>query len=409
MPSHQSSKFVLILSLVVLCTITLHAQDVEITGTVTDQHGLPVAGAVLLLKNNNLYDTTDVNGSYILTNITGIGNNNKQKNPESPTLQGNFLSVPVSKPQKSVAVWIYTCTGKLITNSEHYFTKSGAYRVSLFGNAPAQGVYLVKVLVEGRVYYFKTVLYSRKSSIGKQSAGNSEIPQNRKIPSGETFYAVDTIFVLASGYHPKMVPVENLVSNVNITIEVIVDYPEIRILGPNPYILNIGDTYVEPGAIAYDSIDGDISDNIVISGSVNTAAEGDYPVTYKVSDSNGNTAVKTRYVHVMDSQGTDIEKPKITLNGDNPCYITVGDTYIDPGATATDNVDGNITYKIQVFDSAINTAEPDTHRVWYVVLDEAGNVAMSTRMVLVLSSVDITPPVITIAGPKPLYLTHFHE
>jgi len=49
MPSHQSSKSSLVLSLVVLCTITLYAQNIEIKGVVTNQNNVPVDGADIVV------------------------------------------------------------------------------------------------------------------------------------------------------------------------------------------------------------------------------------------------------------------------------------------------------------------------------------------------------------------------
>ncbi len=183
--------------------------------------------------------------------------------------------------------------------------------------------------------------------------------------------------------------------------------PSITLFGPNPYPLNIGDTYIDPGAKATDTEDGDISSDIVIDySSVNTYAEGEYTAYYSVTDKDQNTTSTTRSVIVKDGVGTDKEKPELRLNGDNPYYLNTNDTYVDPGATATDNIDGNITYKIEKYDTLINTSSADTHTVYYVVKDEAGNVAMTIRTVIVIDNTgeDTIPPVITVKGPNPINL-----
>ncbi len=177
--------------------------------------------------------------------------------------------------------------------------------------------------------------------------------------------------------------------------------PLISLLGPNPYPLNVGDSYIEAGATAFDSIDGDLSSDIIIdNSSINTSSEGDYNVTYTVTDSDGKTTEATRVVSVKNSIGTDNEKPVLVIIGNNPFCLVIGNTYTDPGATATDNVDGNITYKIKKYDTLFNITNPDTHIVYYVVMDAAGNVALATRMVIV-SVEDKEAPVITLNGPNP--------
>ena len=72
---------------------------------------------------------------------------------------------------------------------------------------------------------------------------------------------------------------------------------------------------------------------------------------------------------------TDTTPPVITLVGPNPITVGQGTTYVDPGATATDNVDGNITSSIVIDTSAVNTAVPGNYIVTFNVADVAGNAA----------------------------------
>lgn len=78
----------------------------------------------------------------------------------------------------------------------------------------------------------------------------------------------------------------------------------------------------------------------------------------------------------------DIIPPTINILGDNPARILVGNEYIDEGATAFDDVDGNLTNKISI-DSNVNTLIPDTYRIIYSVEDLSGNKASKTRYVIV--------------------------
>ena len=90
---------------------------------------------------------------------------------------------------------------------------------------------------------------------------------------------------------------------------------------------------------------------------VNTSIAGDYLVTYNVSDSAGNAAVeRVRTVSVSEPDIQDTARPVITLIGANPLNLLQGDSYIEPGATATDNVDGNLTSSISIDRSAVSTA-----------------------------------------------------
>ena len=94
------------------------------------------------------------------------------------------------------------------------------------------------------------------------------------------------------------------------------------------------------------------------------------------------------YIYVTE----DSIAPVITLLGDATVSIEVGDTYIDAGATAKDNYDGDITSNI-VTVSNVDTAIVGSYTVTYDVSDASGNAADTvTRIVTVedaLSMVEI--------------------
>jgi lysophospholipase L1-like esterase len=69
----------------------------------------------------------------------------------------------------------------------------------------------------------------------------------------------------------------------------------------------------------------------------------------------------------------DTEPPVITLLGDNPMNLTVGDTFTDPGATAVDNVDGDLTESIVVGGDTVDTSTAGTYVITYNVSDAAGD------------------------------------
>ncbi|MBO3115163.1 DUF5011 domain-containing protein [Winogradskyella sp. DF17] len=147
--------------------------------------------------------------------------------------------------------------------------------------------------------------------------------------------------------------------------------PVITLNGNSTLNLNIGDTYIEQGATATDNFDGDISSNIVITGNVNTSIAGTYLVNYNVSDSSGNAANQvTRTVNVA----ADTTAPVITLIGASTINLIVGDIYVEQGATASDNIDGDLTASL-VIAGTVNTNVAGTYQVTYNVSDSAGNAA----------------------------------
>jgi hypothetical protein len=83
----------------------------------------------------------------------------------------------------------------------------------------------------------------------------------------------------------------------------------------------------------------------------------------------------------------DTTAPTITLVGANPMNVDMGDSFTDPGATATDEEDGDLTSSIVATGTVdVNTAGAYTRT--YVVSDAAGNSATATRAVNVNLSRD---------------------
>lgn len=92
--------------------------------------------------------------------------------------------------------------------------------------------------------------------------------------------------------------------------------PEINLLGKEEMIIDYGSNYKEPYFTATDNYDGDIKNKVKIKGKVNTKRSGTYKLTYKVSDSSGNTCKKTITVIVKDKTQSTIKSPEIkVLNG----------------------------------------------------------------------------------------------
>lgn len=78
----------------------------------------------------------------------------------------------------------------------------------------------------------------------------------------------------------------------------------------------------------------------------------------------------------------DTVKPEIKLNGNSTITININEDYKDPGATASDNKDGNITDKIKM-SGKVDTSKPGTYTITYTIEDSSGNKATATRKVIV--------------------------
>lgn len=77
----------------------------------------------------------------------------------------------------------------------------------------------------------------------------------------------------------------------------------------------------------------------------------------------------------------DSTPPVITIVGNNPAELMVGETYNDLGATVTDNVNTNLG--IETTGAQIDTAVAGEYTVEYSATDQAGNTARALRTVIV--------------------------
>jgi tetratricopeptide (TPR) repeat protein len=172
--------------------------------------------------------------------------------------------------------------------------------------------------------------------------------------------------------------------------------PVITLRGGNPLIVNVGTgEFVDPGATAVDDADGDISYRIKVSGSVDVERFGTYNISYSVVDNSNNVATVIRKVSVIDTAG-----PVIELTGDESMHIVVGERFREPGFSAVDNLDGNMTGSVKT-SGYVNTSNPGTYTITYSVTDGAGNTTKRERFVNVRSAssrLDNVPPVISFIG-----------
>ena len=92
--------------------------------------------------------------------------------------------------------------------------------------------------------------------------------------------------------------------------------PVLTLLGEPNMSIRFDSVFVDPGAQAIDNIEGDISDQIQVTGNVNTGKSGSYTLRYNVQDSSGNVAEEvTRTVRVRSKPEQPLPSLYIDKNG----------------------------------------------------------------------------------------------
>src|SRR5690554_6400560 len=138
------------------------------------------------------------------------------------------------------------------------------------------------------------------------------------------------------------------------------------------------------GVTATDKEDGDLTDDITVTGEVDENEVGEYELKYTVKDSKGLKDEVTRTVTVSDSA---------TINAKN-VTILKGEEF-DPlaGVTATDPKDGDITDDIEVIGAdEVDTDTIGEYKVTYKVTNNRG----ITTEIEITVTVDVTPPEIVV-------------
>ncbi len=155
-------------------------------------------------------------------------------------------------------------------------------------------------------------------------------------------------------------------------------------------------TYNEPGAIATDAVDGNLTTAIIITGSVNASKVGDYTLTYTVSDAQGNTSVKTRIVQVRDTKKPGIYTVGNRITNNSIVKIQINSVFVD-NIYAQDECNGPIAVvKTPGFNGPVNTAIRASYPVIYTSVDPNGNKADEDGFVINYQVDDYIAPEISL-------------
>ena len=165
--------------------------------------------------------------------------------------------------------------------------------------------------------------------------------------------------------------------------------PEIILTPDDPEALLPDTVYEEAGFSARDNYDGDITDRVV-------RKEEPGLVTYAVTDSSGNPAFATREIPFRDTI-----PPEIRLSGGEHYAMPLGKPYEEPGFTATDDIDGDLTQQV-VTAGTVDWLNPGVYPITYSVTDSKDNLTEVTRQVEV---VVLSPPDTNYPDGKAVYLT----
>lgn len=168
--------------------------------------------------------------------------------------------------------------------------------------------------------------------------------------------------------------------------------PEIELVGEETIYVCPNKEFEEPGFTAKDNYDGDLTDKVVVD-------KSDDNITYSVKDSSDNKKVVKRTIIKEDKSA-----PLLTLKGNDTMTVILGNKYNEPGYTAVDNCEDDLSSKVKV-EGEVKTNTVGTYTLTYTVSDEAGNIAKKERKVIVQKQTAKISSSLGCGTPGAIYLT----
>ncbi|GHU61790.1 hypothetical protein FACS189418_2050 [Clostridia bacterium] len=277
--------------------------------SVTDSDFNTVSQTVVVIVNDRTYV---VDGNYILQAESFF-----KKESDVSTNDTDILSAAKAK------AWKVDNTGKVekpirVDNKGGYSNAEGTYSISLMvteNTSTSKTIKAVVVsdsgnLVEDAEY----VIYAEDVQINTTTASSLDNDQVKTLTKAKaiqkaTGTAADVeikggahgILPTEANYPVSFVVVPK--PSVEVSVVVFVNNRNIPtlILPPSPSVVKLGDNFDDrAGVSATDTEDGDLTNKITVSGTVNTQVTGIYELIYSVTDSDHNTVSKTLIVVVND-------------------------------------------------------------------------------------------------------------
>ncbi len=158
--------------------------------------------------------------------------------------------------------------------------------------------------------------------------------------------------------------------------------PKLTLNGKDTMVLEQCDTYSEPGAVAIDANDGNLTSAIKIAGKVDAGTVGVYTLVYSVSDAQKNAISIKRVVIVKDTKVPSILKLSKAIVDGTTIDVQIGGVFVDD-VYAMDPCNGSIfVSKNPGFNGPVNTNVRATYPVTYKATDPSGNKATEFGYVL---------------------------
>lgn len=138
--------------------------------------------------------------------------------------------------------------------------------------------------------------------------------------------------------------------------------------GEDNIVLELGEAYNEEGYVAK-TLRRDVSEYVKVDSDININKIGSYEVRYTLDiDFLNIHKRKIRRVEVK-----DLTPPELKIEGDKDIYLKVNGEVDYPLYTATDDIDGDLTNRVEIANN-IDATKAGDYTITYKVSDNGGNV-----------------------------------
>ena len=201
--------------ILLLASIALHAQNIEIKGKVSNNDGKAIYGAIVSIESMQIADTTDTSGEYsLVAEISHVNNMSVQGFKQSISFKNSLINLNLTKPSHA-SIEIFNMNGKLLHKMANSDLSAGAHQFEINRFISAKTMVLVRISIDKHTETFRyTPLTNGYKNIAVTSAPSSTKNRTSKLQA-----TADSLQASALGYKTKKVPINDLKSTIDIILE----------------------------------------------------------------------------------------------------------------------------------------------------------------------------------------------
>jgi hypothetical protein len=203
-----------------------------LSGTVIDESGVGIKGALVQLTNAALSDTSGDNGTWSITVPTNIIPYVRRLLLPTPVLKGTTFYFAINEKDMPVKASVFALNGSLMYHAVDQKLAPGFYSLHPLKNVLSPDIYLLRLRIGGETRHYKLMMTGRMAPRSDASLRSSaDMQQTEKL--AKMAVVIDTVKVSKAGYVLSAIPI-NSYENGQLTITLKKSVPAYYLNPPNP-------------------------------------------------------------------------------------------------------------------------------------------------------------------------------